>query len=417
MRCDVMKLFEQFKKGASHELSSKSAGMSGVLADMTRGSDDLRTYSVQFSEAFARNPYVYRCANLRASAVSSIHPLLLDDDGNEISNKNHPLYKLLKRPSRMRSWRDLVYDVEVNLAIGGNAFLYIIKGIAPSEIWGLEPSKISYVPTQDTFDPVSEWTYSNGASVMTIYPDDLVHVHLTPRPGHVLGMSPLEPAALSITNQTSAREWNCSMMTNGAKPSLSISVPDTMSADMFNTFSSRLRGAFSGASNTGSIMVLDGGKTVTPLGLSAVDMDYNAGIMVNAREIASAMSVPPELIGDSANKTYSNAQEANKEFAQHTVIPQLDIIMDSLSAYLCPYYDDVASISYDKSDVAELKGSMAERMTAVQTSTFLTVNEKRALMGYDSVGPDGDVVLMPMGNIPLSESAMPTTDIDAPDTE
>ena len=163
-------------------------------------------------------------------------------------------------------------------------------------------------------------------------------------------------------------------------------------------------------SETFTVTFVVDGKTIATAGFNARDMDYSQGVTTSGREIAIALGVPPELVGDSANKTYSNAQEANREFALHTIMPQADRFFGALSTRICPHYPGVAYIGYDRASIDGLKGDEATMLAALESCTYLTVNEKRARLGYEPV-PDGDVILAPMGSAPLSELATPITDL------
>jgi HK97 family phage portal protein len=403
-------------KSKKQEVKSVSEGSSNFgVADVFFGNDTMHTYNTQFLQGYALSPFVFRCACLRASAVASVAPRLLDADDNEITDQNHPLYKLLRHPSKGRSWRDLAYDAEHDLSINGNACIQVVRGLnKPAELWNLGLNDVQPFQSNDNYSPVKYWTYNKGNGMVMIPPEDMIHVHLKTKPGEIMGMSPLEAASASIKAQTSSREWNNGIMDNAGRPSAVVEVPQEMNDDIFKKFKERLNSGYSGKANAGKIMVMDGGKKVVNLGFNALDMDFNAGMVLMAREISIAMAVPPELVGDSANKTYANAQEANKEFTQHTVVPELDLLFNALTIALCPYFSDVARISYDRSDVAELKGNMAETITALNAVSFMTTNEKRAAMGYDDIGEEGDSILVPAGNIPLSEAARPVNDIGDP---
>ncbi|MBO4797465.1 MAG: phage portal protein, partial [Candidatus Methanomethylophilaceae archaeon] len=153
-----------------------------------------------------------------------------------------------------------------------------------------------------------------------------------------------------------------------------------------------------------STLILDEDANIVSAGFNARDMDYANGVTVSAREIAIAFQVPPELIGDSANKTYSNAQEANREFAQHTVVPLADQMYEALSRRLWPTGD--AKLTYDRSAIDALKGDESALLTALTACDFLTTNEKRARMNYGEVD-GGDEILTGMGKVPLSETSTP----------
>lgn len=356
----------------------------------------------------SENPYVYRCKDLRATAVSSLRPIVYDKEGNELYN--HPLNQLLDRPNPRSTWRQFMYDVQIDIATTGNAYILpmtTIKGVG--ELWRIPPERVTYTATGDIFHPIDEWMISTGTSSISVHPDNLIHVHTQLGPDMILGISPLDAAGLSIRNQNDAREWNSSLLNNGAKPTLIVSDEHVMTMEQAQDFKSKLNLGFAGKKNAGRIMLLDGGKTASTAGFSATDMDYSNGIVLSAREIAVAFGVPPEHLGDAANKTYSNMEEGSRFFATHTVIPLADMVYEPLTAYLRRFYADFDSIGYDREQIDGMSSDGTDIIRALNDATFLTINEKRARMSYQSV-EGGDVILQPLGQAPLTEVA---SDIDS----
>lgn len=368
------------------------------------------SYSSQVSQGLQSNPYVLRCVELRANAVASLDPILLDRNGEVVEDPNHPLSRLLRMPSKGTTWRDLVHQAQVHLALNGNAYIYIVRTVkGVEELRVIPPDHISAMTTGNLFDPISFWQISaNGVIAAPV--EDVIHIHAPLDTDGIRGISPLESASQSIAAQTEARLWNTSLMKNGAKPSAVVSTPEVMTPVTFQKFREKLRIGFSGPTQAGSIMLLDGGKTVSFDGFNARDMDYSAGITLTAREITLALGVPPELAGDSANKTYSNAQEAHKEFAVNTISPLATQFFDALSIALCPEGSDVSAITYDASQIEGMKSDESALISALTSCDFLSDNEKRARLSYDAI-PDGDVILAGMGKVPRSELVSDPMDI------
>lgn len=403
-----MRLFDRLQRKSVSDENFRASNFESVLGRMLAGSRFFgvgRSYTAQVREGLSRNPYVYRCADLRATAVASLDPVIYD--ANDEAIPNHPLLQVLKAPNELMSWRDLVYRTQIDYVINGNAFivpLTTIKGVG--ELWPVSPGNVSAVETGDIFEPVETWQVSSAGGTAEVEPWRMIHMHTVTDSNGVWGISPLEAAGLSIEQQSKAREWNVSLMDNGAKPSIVVQDPRHMSASSFEEFKARLNAGHAGASKAGSIMVLDDGKTISTAGFSARDMDYSQGVTTSAREIAIALGVPPELVGDSANKTYSNAQEANKEFAAHTIKPQADLFYSILTRKLAHLYPDVGRIGYDEGQIDGLKGDESSIISALTGCDFMTVNEKRARMSYGPV-PGGDEVLTDMSKMRLNDGYDP----------
>lgn len=361
------------------------------------------SYMSQVNDGLKVNPYVARCVNLIASTVASLDPMLFDKDGNEVTDSNHPLARLIRSPSAGKSFYDLTYQAMVHHTLNGNAYLWMVRTIrGVEEIHACPPDRVQAMPSNNLLSPVSYWTLSTGSAQIRIDPADMIHVHGPLDTDGIHGISPLDAAAQSVDAQTEARVWNTSLMRNGAKPSMTVSVPEVMTPDTFQRFKARLSAMFSGARNAGKVMILDGGKTATYDGFNARDMDYSAGITLTAREICLALGVPPELAGDSANKTYANAAEAHREFAINTVEPLAKRYFNALTRALCTEGDEVARIGYDASQIEGMKVDESALISALTACDFLSDNEKRARLSYDAI-PDGDVILTGMGKVPRSE--------------
>lgn len=355
----------------------------------------------------ADNPYVYRCMDLRATSVSSLKPIVFDKEGNEVPN--HPLNILLDRPNPRSTWRQFMYDVQIDIAATGNAYILpmvTVNGV--SELWRLPPDRVSYTATGDIFRPVDYWIVTTGTQAIHVEPERMIHVHTQLGPDMIHGIAPLDAAGLSIKNQNDAREWNSSVLNNGAKPTLIVSDKHEMTPFQFDEFKRKLTAINSGKQNAGKVLVLDGDKTASTAGFSATDMDYSNGIVLSAREICIAFGVPPEHLGDSANKTYSNMEEGSRFYATHTVIPLADMVYESLTVFMRKYYKDFDHVGYDMEQIDGMSSDGTEIITALTNANFLTVNEKRARLSYESV-EGGDVILQPLGQAPLSEVS---TDID-----
>lgn len=393
---------EEVKSSPPSPIDTSEALLDTLLGGQSSGIIN-STYSSQVLQGLKSNPYVLRCVELRANSVASLEPILIDRKGKVIEDVNHPLSILLRAPSEGTTWRDFVHQLQVHLALNGNAYVLMVKTIkGVEELRVIPPDRITALSTNDIFHPVSSWQISGGATNIMADPGDVIHIHGPLDTDMIRGISPLESAAQSIAAQTEAREWNTALMRNGAKPSAVVSTPEIMTPQTFQRFKEKLRLGFGGTSNAGNIMLLDGGKTVSFDGFNARDMDYSAGITLTAREITLALGVPPELAGDSANKTYANAQEAHKEFAVNTIGPLATQLFDALSIALCPPGSDVSEITYDKAQIEGMKSDESALISALTSCDFLSDNEKRARLSYDAI-PDGDVILTGMGKVPRSE--------------
>jgi len=134
-------------------------------------------------------------------------------------------------------------------------------------------------------------------------------------------------------------------------------------------------------------------------------MHWLEGLKLSAREIAIAFGVPPELIGDNANKTYSNYKEARQAFYTETVLPLMDSIKGELNNWLIPKFGDKRLyIDYDRDEIEALqedREAVWRRALEAVKNGIITPNEARVMLGYDEV-EGGDMLMMPANMIPLT---------------
>ena len=394
---------EESKSTGEAALPDPSAEGLQALGDALAFSDGTigDSYLAQLTRGYEQNAYVARCVDLRAQSVAALLPIVTDRDGNEVEG-DHPLKAIVARPNASQSWRELVTEIQTHLGINGNAYVYLVKTVDGLRLYAVRPDRIQPVMSTDPFDPVARWRIDGGRTMAK--PEDVIHIHGVVGEDGVTGISPLQSAGPAVLQQTEAKKWNRSLMTKGAKPSLAIIFKSKLTPKAFSDFVTRYRMQHQGSDNAGTTLVLDEDASVVSAGFNARDMDYANGVTVSAREIAVAFQVPPELIGDSANKTYSNAQEANREFAQHTVMPLAVQMYEALSRRLWPSGDAV--LTFDRSQIDALKGDEDALLTALTACDFLSTNEKRARLSYADV-EGGDTVLTTMGKVPLSEVSTP----------
>lgn len=401
-------------KRKSTEIDTKSVPCDSnfdVLRAIAEGSNQGAT---AHSTAFCTNPYIYKAVTVRATAVSTPDLILTDSEGNAQGDRNHPLYKLLTHPNARQGWHEMMYDIEVELALHGVAYIYIERsGNNVRHLHVIPAERVTPQQSTNWLTPVAYYDVNFGNETRRVLPSDMIAICPKYQQDGFSPISPVDSAMDAIENQRKAREWNSSMMDNGGRPLTAVMIPDKLTSATYHEFANRYRSTMQGAHNAGATAILDGGKTIQSIGMSALDLDFNAGMVSTAREIAIAMNVPPELLGDSNNKTYSNAQEANREFSTHTVVPELVRICATLTRRLAVPYGDVV-ITYDREMVEGLTEDKTALIGALTSCNFLTPNEKRALLSYEPVD-DGDTVLTTAGLIPLSDVMLDTDESDQTD--
>ncbi|RMF09146.1 MAG: phage portal protein [Alphaproteobacteria bacterium] len=345
-----------------------------------------RDYASLAREGFTQNAVVYRCVRMIAEAASSV-PLLLYEDGRPLDT--HPLLRLLEAPNATQCAPDLFDSWYSFLLVSGNAYMEAVSVSGRvRELHVLRPDRMKVVPGPDGWPEGYEYTASSQS---VRFPQDvergvrpILHMALFHPDNDLYGLSPLEPAAAAIDIHNAGGAWNKALLDNSARPSGALvytAKEGGLTAEQFERLKSELESGYQGMSNAGRPLLLEGGLDWKAMSLSPKDMDFIEAKYTAAREIALALGVPPMLLGIPGDNTYANYREANLSFWRQTVLPLVNRTAKALSRWL----GEGAQLRPDVDAIEALNSERERLWQRVQTADFLTVNEKRALVGYGPV--------------------------------
>jgi HK97 family phage portal protein len=394
-------------------------------------------WSERNPEAFAReaynaNPVAFACVGKVARSVASVR-LQLEQTGRNGAVtllEKHPLLDLLARPNPMTPGPLFFEALVAYRRIAGNAYLTRLPrseggaGRAPVELWLLRPDRISVIGG-DVMPKAYRYRSGDIERDYPVNPLNGACDVLQMRAFHPLsdwyGLSPMEAAAYSIDTFNKAQAWNKALLDNGARPSgaLVMKANDeagsgTLSDEQYARLKSEIDEQYAGAKNAGRPMLLEGGLDWREMSISPKDMDHVEGMWANARLIAMAHDVPPQMLGIPGDSTYANYEQAQLSFWENTVLPELDAVLEYLNAWLVPMFGDGLRLAYDEDSIRALEPRRQIMFDRAEKAQWLRINEKRVMTGFDEMGPEGDVVLVDTGKIPLEAV---NTDINDPDVK
>jgi phage portal protein BeeE len=92
------------------------------------------------------------------------------------------------------------------------------------------------------------------------------------------------------------------------------------------------------------------------------------------------------LLGIPGDNTYANFQEANRMLWRQTVLPLVCRTAKALSAWLGPAFGGGLELQPDLDRIEALSAEREALWARVEKASFLTVDEKRAAVGYGPMG-------------------------------
>lgn len=336
---------------------------------------------------FLGNPVGFRAVKLIAEAAAAL-PLVLQDA--ERRYDSHPVLDLVRRPNPAQGRADLFEALYAQLLLSGNGYVEAVAGSTrvPGELHVLRSDRMSLVPGADGWPVAYDYTVGGRKHRfdMTCGVPPVCHIRLFhPQDDHY-GLSPLQAAAVAVDVHSSASAWSKALLDNAARPSGAIVYKGadgggTMAPDQFDRLVGELEANHQGARNAGRPMLLEGGLDWKPMGFSPSDMEFHETKLAAAREIATAFGVPPMLIGIPGDATYANYQEANRAFYRLTVLPLVGKVVAAVSHWLQGFTGEAVELRPDLDQVPALAVERDQQWARVGAADFLTVAEKRLLLG------------------------------------
>jgi len=357
-----------------------------------------RDYASFAREGYAKNVVAFACIRLVAESAAAV-PWRLSRRGQAVGE--HELLTLLHRPNPLQSGVSLMESFYGYLQIAGNAYLEAVENSRglPGELYALRPDRMTVIPGPRGWP--GAYSYAAGGRSHR-FPFDfergitpILHLRsFNPLDDHY-GMSPLEAAAIGVDLHNAAGSWNKALLDNSARPSGALVFEGgdggNLNTVQFERLREEMEKLYQTPQNAGRPLLLEGGLRWQEMGFSPKDMDFINAKHVAAREIALAFGVPPMILGIPGDNTYANYQEANRALWRQTILPLVKRVCSALNAWLPPKFGEDLALGYDADRIDALSHDRQRAWARVQAADFLTINEKRAAVGYEPI-KNGDVI-------------------------
>lgn len=418
-----MEIFNKFKNIFKKKLQEKVSKVNTLMITPfgSAGVSTEHNYEEFAKETYLKNIISYRCIDIIAKSISSVDWKIFTEQGDEkIEIDNHPMNPILIRANPFTSFSAFLYSAISYLLISGNSFIEgvsattgLSKGF-PQELHTHRPDRMKIIT--DDFGLITGYEYSVNGQVVLFEADpvtgqsDILQLKFFNPLDEYWGTATTWPARGEIDTSNASVEFNLNLIQNQARPSMMVLVEGALQEDEYNRLERSLKDKREGSKNAGKSFIMEGIKDVKPYGFTPQELDFIESNRELSRRIAFAYGVPTQLLGIPGDNTYANFQEARLSFWEETIFYYLNMFRDEMNNWIFGI-DSNEFMDYILEGVPALQEKRNMLWTRAQEATFLTENEKREMVGFDSVGPEGDVILVPSMNIPLSAA------VTEPETE
>jgi HK97 family phage portal protein len=290
---------------------------------------------MDIDEASAMNcSAVWQAINLLSSSVASLPVQVFDyessgeDDDQSIAT-NHPVYRLLNRQPNPDMTPFTFHEIGTAHALSwGNGYSYIERvedtpDAPPVALWPMMPNQVTPARRPGTGDIYYEFrAIYEGEKDQEYKPWEVLHVPGLGFDG-VKGYPVIQLARESLGLTLAAERYGASFFGRGSIPGGFISHP----TDLKDTAKANLRESWEemhrGPDNAHRVAILDEGMEFKPIGIPPEDAQFLQTRQFQVVEVARWFNVPPHMLRDLSQATFSNIEHQGIDFLVYSLRPWL----------------------------------------------------------------------------------------------
>ena len=429
-----MSLFWNKKTVAPTETKTMQAGLQLLSPQSDRNIIDWK--QIDLTSAYKK--WVFTCCRLNANAIASVNLKLVSFNefdaesktclwpGQEISKKKlkydnalsnnirykiagsmtelyaHPFLSLLDRPNNVDNRYTFIYKLATNLQLTGSGFILLRKEgeedaeldkspIATGEKGTINSMhvlhsqymvpKINYA-NPDQLNIVDGYWYTVNGRSKWYSLDQVIRFTYYDPISDVYGFSPLQAVWGQHLLQMGFDEHQLAVLQNGANPSIAVTYKGiTAMADKTRDMMyTQWNKVFRGAKNSGKPFISGDDFSVTKLGMTPMEMDFQSGRQETKACIAGAYGVPTSFL-DSKETNKASYQVDLLRYQQQTIKPAIQQMVDVINnKIVLPYFEEKRimltydnPVSADRSDRIDeaIKLKAAGLMTEEEAKMYI----------------------------------------------
>jgi HK97 family phage portal protein len=391
------------------------------------------SYEVLAKKAL-RNPYSSRGIAMIADAAASIANTLIvrrpDGEGGFETVEDHPINVLLAKPNDQESTPDFFKKLIYDLFLGGEVIIRM-KGpttrFNPLSFQRFAPNQLIQMDVDDDTGKIERFWIRNLVGKQNEYEANEIIFVANYDPldnwgrGRPLVMSILQ--ALDLFDES--MEWGKSISEHKGRIPGFFVAGGKLGDNQHSRLKREMQEAYIRDSGQALPGLLEDGMKFEKNSIDPNEADWAKGLINYMRMIAAGIGVDPALLGDGANKTYSNFKEAYRALFQLTVLPLIDWLLSQMTCRLMPLYETPDHfLTYDESAISAIQedlSAQAERLTKLVAGTIITPDEARLDLSKDARGGQADKLLTKTGTLALEDTAfslpVPNASTDGDDPE
>lgn len=385
-------------------LKKSIAGAVTVLQSGYGGTDSYSGKSVNVQTAM-QLAAVWACVRLISETIATL-PLQVyqrDTKGGRMVARDHWLYTILHdQPNANMTAVEFWEAVAAQLCLWGNA--YCLKTYAGAKVISLDPLKPGLMQVKTDLNGDLLYLYTTAKGIATYTEAQIWHIKGFGIDG-LIGLSPVSYARNSFGASMSADEASGKVFANGMRSGGALKMAQILKPEQRKEIRASMVTELASTSNTGKLMILEGGMEYQPLSMNPDDAQMLETRSFHIEEICRWFRVPPFMVGHSEKSTSwgTGLEQQMIGFLTFALRPYLSRIEQGIKKGLLPpaertkYFAEFALEGLMRADSA---GRAALYASAAQNG-WMTRNEIRELENRPPM-PGGDELTVQSNLVPIS---------------
>lgn len=338
------------------------------------------------------NSTVNACVNIIADAVASLSLNVYRKGKNGREKvKNLPLADVLKRnPNYYDTAYTFKQQIMLHLLLKGNAFIFVERNpdYSVRALYPLDPDAVE-ICMDDKKDVY--YKYTVDGKQFRYNATAILHIPAI-RYNRLRGLSPMEYSTHSAKTGLELEEYTQNYFDGGIHSKLLVTVPvehKNWSKDDSQKLTEQLLDAYGGKENANKPLILSKGLTATPININGnSDSQLVENRSFSEKEIAKIFRVPLFMLG-SENSKFTNMEQSNTYFLQHTLTPWLVKIQEYLNRLLSVEMQEKCYIEFDTDTMlrADYNTRMNNYVKGLQSGIY-TLNQIMEMENLPKVNED-----------------------------
>jgi HK97 family phage portal protein len=256
------------------------------------------------------------------------------------------IFKLLEQPNKYNTYTLFIQNLLGYYCLLGNSYLnkIVVNGNKNGVAGELQvlPAYLVKIIAGTPANPIAGYTIENWNKYKYNYTQEEIYHYRTFNPNYDIGqfMYGAPPSIYpTLLKSNDSYEAACSLIQNlGAMGILSSGNDDTIDTETSEKMEQKYKDKFGGAKNRGKIWIVGHKMEWVNMAESITDLNLIQGQEQDFLTLCRIFNVDSRIMGYVKGSTFSNMEEARKDFIQNRIMPLMYMVTESFNKFIIPAF-------------------------------------------------------------------------------